>query len=452
MLLPVAPFSSALLLFTNAALSLLPSIAAKHPNDKRLACQGFTKCFEPKNCPPGTLYVSRTDSNAHFKTISAAIASLPSDTSAKTIVVGAGHYQEQLNVTRKGPLYLYGQTGGSTTNQVTAFFSKGTTQVSVGGVFQSSNIDNGATAVLSVAPSYNASLTGAGYTGDPLITDTSQSGCSDFRMYNMDLDQEWGPVNTGPALAVSVSYANASFYGVGVFGYQDTVYAGHNASVLFLDSDIRGATDFLYGFGSLWIESSTLGSRGAGGGIVAWKGSVQPAGNLYGALVTKRSARAQRIAPDLNATLNITHKVALGRPWNNASRTIYLDTYMDDHILPAGFIEWSATDPRLNFTLFYAEYNSSGPGFNATARAALTAGTPLTAPATDAQHIEHILTAPQANMSSFSKVFGSNLGWVDFFYDDGSFAASVGDRQHRSHGHKRDSHTRKVKGSRRVLF
>ncbi|SCV67627.1 BQ2448_5238 [Microbotryum intermedium] len=466
-LLHVAPSSAGLLLFASAAFSLLPSMAAKHPKEKREACQSFTKVFEPKNCPEKAIYVSAKDPKAQFNSIQAAIASLPNDTSAHTIVVGAGHYHEQLNVTRKGGVHILGQTGGSTTNQVTVFFSKGTTQNNTGGVFQSSNFDNAVTAVLSVAPSYNASLTGSGYTGAPLITDPSQFGCFDFRMYNIDLDQRWGLANIGPALAVSISYANASFYDVGAFGrsqflgprvcvdsnsgilsfrcpagYQDTVYAGHNASVLFLNSTIKGCTDILYGFGSLWIENSTLMSRGAGGGITAWKGSRRPANNLYGAYIS--NSRLTR-SSDLNATLDITRKVALGRPWNNASRTVYSNTYMEDHILPAGFVEWSASDPRLGPHLFFAEFNSSGPGFVAPNRAAFPPGTPLTTPVTGPQHLQHLLSAAQASMFSFSKVFGSKLEWVDSFYSH-SFAAQVGDRRRhsRSHGHDNQPDTGKM--------
>ncbi|SGY16327.1 BQ5605_C012g06845 [Microbotryum silenes-dioicae] len=427
-LLNLAPSSAGLLLFASAALSVLPSITAKHANnDKRKACQSFTG-FERQNCPEGTIYVSGHDSKASFNRIQKAIDSLPKDTSPQTILVGAGSYQEQLNVTRKGPLYILGQTEESGANQVTVYFSSGVTQNNTGGQFQGSNFDNAVTAVLSVAPSYEASLTGSGYAGAPLITDPSQFGCSDFRMYNINLDQRWGHTRVGPALAVSVSYAQASFYGVGAFGFQDTVYVGHNASVLFLDSNILGGTDILYGFGTLWVEKSQIGSRGAGGGIVAWKGSLQPVDNLYGAYISNSHLVS---SPDLE--FNITRQVALGRPWNNAARAVYLHTEMEDHILPAGFVEWSSSDPRINSTLFFAEYRSQGPGFNATARAALPAGTPLTA-APNVQQIEHILTPDQAEMFSIHKVFKNKLDWVDSFYVSNFPPRDAGIHHHHRHG------------------
>lgn len=69
-------------------------------------------------CPAGTIFVSPTDPSASFKSLQSAILSLPLDTSAHTILVGAGTYTEQINVTRPGPLTLLGQT--STANSRTA--------------------------------------------------------------------------------------------------------------------------------------------------------------------------------------------------------------------------------------------------------------------------------------------------------------------------------------------
>ncbi|GER25180.1 plant invertase/pectin methylesterase inhibitor [Striga asiatica] len=50
----------------------------------------------------------------------------------------------------------------------------------------------------------------------------------------------------------------------------------------------------------------------------------------------------------------------LGRPWKMYSRTVYLQSYMGDHIHPSGWLEWNG-----NFaldTLYYGEYMNFGPG------------------------------------------------------------------------------------------
>ncbi|KAF3973214.1 hypothetical protein CMV_003345 [Castanea mollissima] len=50
----------------------------------------------------------------------------------------------------------------------------------------------------------------------------------------------------------------------------------------------------------------------------------------------------------------------LGRPWKEYSRTVFMKTYLDSLIAPAGWMEWSG-----NFalkTLYYGEYANTGPG------------------------------------------------------------------------------------------
>jgi Pectinesterase len=42
------------------------------------------------------------------------------------------------------------------------------------------------------------------------------------------------------------------------------------------------------------------------------------------------------------------------------SRTVYMETIMDDHINPAGWLEWNATFALQ--TLYYGEYKNTGPG------------------------------------------------------------------------------------------
>ncbi|KAJ9556498.1 hypothetical protein OSB04_011112 [Centaurea solstitialis] len=53
-------------------------------------------------------------------------------------------------------------------------------------------------------------------------------------------------------------------------------------------------------------------------------------------------------------------KTFLGRPWKQYSRTVFLKTYLDGIVNPAGWMPWSG-----NFaldTLYYGEYMNTGPG------------------------------------------------------------------------------------------
>lgn len=47
-----------------------------------------------------------------------------------------------------------------------------------------------------------------------------------------------------------------------------------------------------------------------------------------------------------------------------------MDTYLDQSILPAGYIPWGSTDPRIINATFMATYDDYGPGYNETAEIA----------------------------------------------------------------------------------
>jgi pectin methylesterase-like acyl-CoA thioesterase len=54
--------------------------------------------------------------------------------------------------------------------------------------------------------------------------------------------------------------------------------------------------------------------------------------------------------------------VYLGRPWRPYATVVYLDTEMGSHIDPAGWREWHLGETHSIDTVYYAEYNSTGPG------------------------------------------------------------------------------------------
>jgi hypothetical protein len=59
------------------------------------------------------------------------------------------------------------------------------------------------------------------------------------------------------------------------------VYIGKLGNAYFYKNEIAGQTDFLYGFGTAWIQSSLLTLRNCGGGITAWKGTNTTFVNKY---------------------------------------------------------------------------------------------------------------------------------------------------------------------------
>jgi len=203
-------------LLIRSVLLLACSLAAKATSPTiHSACQAPTS-DALSGCPKDTILVSQTDCSAHFSTIQDAINSIPLDESSWTILVQPGNYIEQLNVTRSGPLTILGQTSHPSEqdkNQVTVYWAAANA---------GSYPDNAYTAVLTVAPTLEASLTGSGNTGYPVPDDTP-FGNTDFRAYNIDFRNVYAETGVGPSLAVSISRANSGFYWCGIYSYQDTV-------------------------------------------------------------------------------------------------------------------------------------------------------------------------------------------------------------------------------------
>ncbi|EAW09358.1 putative pectin methylesterase [Aspergillus clavatus NRRL 1] len=296
--------------------ALLIHTAALPPLSRRV-CQSSLR-----DCPEGIIIVSKSHPRAHFSTALAAIESLPNDESKQIILIQAGSYTEQLNVTRTGPITLLGQTDSANHDNT------------------GKSVDNVFSSVLVVAPTLVASYTGSGPTGYPVPEDTP-FGNVDFRVYNIDFRNTWADYSDGPAHASSLSRANGGFY-----SYQDTVYVGKLGNAYFYKNIIAGQTDFLYGFVTAWVQSSDVLLRNCGGGITA------TACTSYS---TVNAANAS-IAP------TIAGKCALGRPWNSLHRSIFANGYEDGSIQPSGYIDWVVSGvSRFSNDTVMAEYKAFGP-------------------------------------------------------------------------------------------
>ncbi|KAG6831333.1 hypothetical protein H0H92_011248 [Tricholoma furcatifolium] len=347
-------------------------------------------------CPRGTIYVSNNASDpfAHFNSVQEAIISLP-PTDEATILIGEGEYLETVNVTRTGPLTLLGQlppTPLSSVDQpkypLNGQHSATSNLVQIYGTnYVKTGMDDATSAVLTVAPSFNASLIGSGPTGAPL---QDLPGNRDFRAYNIDWSNRAADYAISQALVTDISYSNASFYGCSFASFQDTWYTGRNGSTYVVDSVIFGETD------CEWFQNVILANRGCGGGLVAWKGTnlTDAPDNKYGAYISDSVIMR---SPDANATTVTDGKCYLGRPWNALATTVYLNTYMDGSINAVGFIPFDASS--IPNTTFYAEYNSYGPGGNTSERVS----------------VEHILTAQEARQFTLEHILG-RPDWIDFKY------------------------------------
>ncbi|GMN37950.1 hypothetical protein TIFTF001_007232 [Ficus carica] len=149
----------------------------------------------------------------------------------------------------------------------------------------------------------------------------------------------------------------STFYSCSFEAYQDTLYT-HSLRQFYRDCDIYGTVDFIFGNAAVVFQNCTLYPRlpmANQFNAITAQGRTDPNQNT-GISIHNCTIRA---ADDL-ASSNVTFKTYLGRPWKEYSRTVYMQSYIDDVVDPAGWREWNG-DFALS-TLYYAEYNNSGPG------------------------------------------------------------------------------------------
>lgn len=183
-----------------------------------------------------------------------------------------------------------------------------------------------------------------------------------FIAVNMTIRNTAGPIKH-QAVAVRNSADLSTFYCCSFEGYQDTLYA-HSLRQFYRECDIYGTVDFIFGNAATVFQNCKIYVRlpmeNQFNAITA-QGRTDPNQNT-GISIHNCSIIA---APDLVSS-NVTTKTFLGRPWKEYSRTVYMQNFIDESIDPSGWNEW-AGDFAIG-TLYYAEYNNTGPGSNASSR------------------------------------------------------------------------------------
>ena len=165
----------------------------------------------------------------------------------------------------------------------------------------------------------------------------------------------------GPAKHQAVAVRNgadqSSFYFCSFEAYQDTLYT-HSLRQFYRQCDVYGTVDFIFGNAAAVFQACNLYARlplSNQKNMVTAQGRTDPNQN------TGTSIQGCKIlaAPDL-AINGSRIKTYLGRPWKLYSRTVILQSFLDKVIDPAGWLPWDG-DFALS-TLFYAEFNNTGPG------------------------------------------------------------------------------------------
>ena len=208
----------------------------------------------------------------------------------------------------------------------------------------------------------------AGANGGTLHSATVNVTADNFFAENITFENDFNRTHEqlpagSQALALRVIGDRAVFHNVRLLGNQDTVYAGSRnctpdgpncipARQYFSDCYIAGNVDFIFGDGKAVFDHCEIHSTAHDGGFITAQSKHYP--NEDSGFVLNHCK--------LVADAGLIGKVYLGRPWRPYASVVFLNTEMGSHIDPAGWREWHPGETHSIETVFYAEYNSTGPG------------------------------------------------------------------------------------------
>ncbi|MGV3541507.1 MAG: pectinesterase family protein [Rufibacter sp.] len=168
----------------------------------------------------------------------------------------------------------------------------------------------------------------------------------DFTAENITFENSSGPV--GQAVAVRIDGDKVIFRNCRFLGFQDTLYPhGEKSRQYYQNCYIEGTTDFIFGWSTAVFEGCEIYSK-KGGNFITAASTLE--GTPYGFVF-------------LNCRLTSNAPAAsyyLGRPWRPFAKTVFINSYLGQHIKPEGWHNWNKPDAEKS--AFYAEFNSTGPG------------------------------------------------------------------------------------------
>ncbi|KAF7836496.1 putative pectinesterase 8 [Senna tora] len=258
-----------------------------------------------------------------FSTVQAAVNAVPDYSDQRTIIsIHSGTYHEKVMVGKsKANITFKGEGYGST------IITWNDTAKSANGTFQSASV---------------------------------QVFASNFIAHNISFKNEAPIPRPGEegaqAVAIRVSGDKAQFYGCGFFGAQDTLHDDEGRHY-FKECFIQGSIDFIFGNGRSFYEDCQIDSIADStqkfiNGAVTAQGRSLDTDNTGFAFV--------------NCNIGGKGRIWLGRAWGPYSRVIFAFTTMSDVIVPEGWNDFNV--PSRDQTVFYGEYQCTGPGANMSTR------------------------------------------------------------------------------------
>jgi polygalacturonase len=211
----------------------------------------------------------------------------------------------------------------------------------------------------------------AGTSGGTLNSATVNVLADDFLAQNISFVNDFNRTHPqlpqgSQAVALLVRGDRDIFQNVRILGNQDTLYAGVGectgsgaeracpvARQYFERCVIEGNVDFIFGDAKTVFDHCVIRSNQHFEGFITAQ-SKSYAGQDSGFVFNDCRLEAD---PGVE-------NVYLGRPWRPYATVVYLGTWMDAHIVPAGWREWHPGETDYLPSVAYAEFESKGPGAN----------------------------------------------------------------------------------------
>ncbi|RZC01383.1 pectinesterase 3-like [Glycine soja] len=162
------------------------------------------------------------------------------------------------------------------------------------------------------------------------------------------------------AVALRSGSDRSVFFRCSFDGFQDTLYA-HSNRQFYRDCDITGTIDFIFGNAAAVFQNCKIMPRQPlpnQFNTITAQGKKDPNQNT-GIIIQK-----SKFIPLGN---NLTAPTYLGRPWKDFSTTVIMQSDIGSFLKPVGWISWVSNVEPVS-TIFYAEYQNTGPGADVSQR------------------------------------------------------------------------------------
>ncbi|KAA8534725.1 hypothetical protein F0562_029833 [Nyssa sinensis] len=162
------------------------------------------------------------------------------------------------------------------------------------------------------------------------------------------------------AVALNIASDHSVLYRCSIAGYQDTLYA-HSLRQFYRECDIYGTVDFIFGNAAAVFQNCQLVLRRPGShsayNVILANGRSDPGQDTGFSVQNCRITVSSDFSP-------VKHSFSsyLGRPWKEYSRSVVMESTIDDSITGRGWIQWPGTGSSSLKTLYFAEYSNVGPG------------------------------------------------------------------------------------------